>query len=176
MNRMLALSFAAILLMAAQLTARAQDDLRPFNPLAESVETAIKEQFPNWKRTSIPPAQPNGVNTFNDDVIIDQWVSNEAIVKVSILMHPSKEEAKKALKDFVAGVNANEYLQGAVNESYVWGIDKAVAFRKGRYTVYVSANPINEEGEQSDSTALAKKTEYSKTFAQIVAKALKDPD
>lgn len=175
MNKMLTLCFAAILLLAAQLTAKAQDDRRPFNPLAESVETAIKEQFPNWKRISIPPAQPNGAETFTDDVIIDQWVSNEAIVKVSILIHPSKEEAKKVLKEFVADLKPNENVPGLGDESHVWGIAKAVAFRKGRYSVYVTATPlINEEEEQLDSAAPPKETKYSKTFAQIVAKILKD--
>ncbi|MDT4952033.1 MAG: hypothetical protein QOJ02_171 [Acidobacteriota bacterium] len=176
MSRIPKAYFAVILLLAVQLSGRAQNDTRPFNPLAESVESAIKEQFPSWKRTSIPPAQPNRSDTFTEDVIIDQWRSDEAIVKVSILIHPSKEEAKKSFKEFLAGVKVNGYLQDVSNESYEWGIQKSVAFRKGRYTVYVSAAPIYEEDELMDTTALPKENKYSKTFAQIVAKALKDLD
>ena len=166
----------ATLLLAAHLIARAQGDRRPFNPLAESVENAIKEQFPGWTRISIPPAQPNASETFTEDVIIDQWKSDEAIVKVAIIIHPSKEEAKKAFREFVAGVKPNEFLQGVGNESYVWGMDDSVAFRKGRYTVFVSASPIYGEDATVDRTASPIETKHSKTFAQIVAKALKDYD
>jgi hypothetical protein len=174
MKRIQTACIAAILILAVQLTTRAQDDPRPFNPLAESIENAIKELFPNWKLTALPPAQPNKSVTFTEDVIIDQWKSDEAVVKVAILIHPSKEAAKKALKEFIAGVKVNGYLQDVSDESFEWGIDKSVAFRKGRYTVYVTAAPIYEEDEPMDATTHPKETKYTKTFAQIVAKALKD--
>ncbi|HEX8846954.1 MAG TPA: hypothetical protein VF791_20090 [Pyrinomonadaceae bacterium] len=174
MNRIQAACCATILLLFAQLTARAQDDPRPFNPLAASIENAIKEQFPSWKRTSIPPPQPNESETFTDDVIIDQWKSDEAIVKVAILIHPSKEAAKKAFKEFIANVKVNGYLQDVSDEAYEWGIAKSVAFRKGRYTVYVSAGLIYKEDKPIDTIAPSNEIRHGKTFAQIVAKVLKD--
>src|SRR5687767_8400272 len=123
MRKILTVFFAAIVLLSAHLTARAQVEPRPPHPAAESVESAIKEQFPNYKRTSIPPAQPGGSSVaFTDDVIIDQWRSGEALVRVAILIHPSKEEAKKALKEFIANVRVNGYLQDVGTESYVWGM------------------------------------------------------
>src|SRR5438045_2873092 len=101
MNRLLTICFAVVLLSTAHLTAGAQDDQRPFHPLADSVEKAIKEQFPNWKFTPIPPAQPPGAAVkFPEDVIIDDWSSGEVGVRVAIINHASKEEAKKGLREF----------------------------------------------------------------------------
>lgn len=174
MNRVLIVCFASMLFLTAHLVARAQDDPRPFNPLAASVENAIKEQFPNWKRTSIPPAQPNGSETFTEDVIIDQWRSEEVGVRVAILIHSSQEEAKKVFRKSVANVRINESVLGVGEESYIWGIDKSVAFRKGRYTVYISATPIIEEEESTNPTAAPETSKYGKTIAHIVAKVLKD--
>lgn len=168
-----AVIFLAIpsLIIAQEIKAQ-EEDPRPYNALAESVTNAIKEQFPAWKRTSIPPPHPGGTEIFPDDVIIDQWKSDEAIVKVSILIHPSKEEAEKAFKEFVAGVKVNEPLQDVGSESYEWGISKSVAFREGRYTVFLSAAPIYVEGVPPESYFPPKEIKYNKIFAQIVAKVL----
>lgn len=163
-----------ILLLSVQTNSKAQVDRRPFNPLAESVESAIKEQFPDWKRTSIPPAQPNGSDTFTADVLIDQWKSDKVAVNIAILIHPSVEEAKKAFREFVASVKTDGQLQDAGSESSIWGLAKSVVFRKGRYTVYVSAAPIYGDGELRGPRVFLKEAEYSKTFAQIVSKTLKD--
>ncbi|HJU54890.1 MAG TPA: hypothetical protein VJ715_09970 [Pyrinomonadaceae bacterium] len=161
----------AALFLLAQSSIKAQDDPRPFNPLAESVESAIKEEFPDWKRESIPPLSVDRLNPFSDEIIIDQWSSAEATVRVAILSHPTKEAAREALKQFVANLRADRIVSDAGNEAYVSVTDKQVAFRKGIYTVYVSGgqHEFSENGEPLAPT----ETKYVKTFAQIVAKALK---
>lgn len=175
MRRMLTICSGAILLLSGSLSARGQVDPRPFNPIAESVENAIKDEFPNHKRTSIPPAQPEGaLVAFPEDVIIDQWRSDEALVRVAILIHPSKEEATKALRRFTANVKVISYLQDVGNESYVWGMEQSVVFRKGIYTVYVSVVPLHKEDEPENSTPLIDRAQYGETFAKVVARTLKD--
>ncbi|HEX8846958.1 MAG TPA: hypothetical protein VF791_20110 [Pyrinomonadaceae bacterium] len=176
MNKIFTIFFAATLFVAVQFPSKAQDDPRPFNPLAESVAKAIQEQFPDWKRTSVPPINKNEPNKFSEEVIIDQWKSDDAIVKVAILIHPSKEVAAETLKKFAADVRANGPLPDLDSESYVWGIDKSLAFRKGRYTVYISAVPIvfPEDHAPMDRNALLKETKFNKAIAHIVAKVLKD--
>ncbi|HKC66385.1 MAG TPA: hypothetical protein VKB86_22270 [Pyrinomonadaceae bacterium] len=176
MNKKFTMFFVAALFISLQLTVKAQDDPRPYNPLAESVAKAIQEQFPDWKRTSVPPANKDNSISFSDDVIIDQWKSKEVIVKVAILIHPSKDEAAQALSKFASTERMKEYLPGVGNESYVWGIRKSVVFRKGRYIVYISTVPIDvsEDDAPLNLTPLPKETPYNKTFAHIVAKVLKD--
>lgn len=178
MKKLLRGCLAAALFLLAQTSVKAQDDPRPFHPVADSVGSALKEQFPQWKRESIPPVNFEGTNTFPYDVIIDQWSSDEASVRVAILINASMEEAKEKLKKFAADVRADGYLPDVGNEAYVWGLDKSVAFRKGIYTVYVSGirHELSEDGEPMDTTASPKDTKYVKTFAQIVARTLKDFD
>lgn len=178
MNKKFMMFFAAALFITVQVIVNAQDDPRPFNPLAESVANAIQEQFPGWRRVSVPPINFERPDSFSEEVIIDQWSSDEASVRVAILIHPSKEAAKETLRHFAADVRADGVLPDVGNEAYAWGIDKSVAFRKGVYTVYVSGvrYESSEDGEPIDPTAFSRETKYVKTFAQIVAKALKDSD
>ncbi len=176
MKQVFTIFFAASLFMAGHLSVEAQDDPRPYHPLAEAVAKAIQEKFPDWKRTSVPPINKNESNKFSEEVIIDQWKSDVVIVKVAILIHPSKQDAQQALKEFTAGVKASERLQDVGNDAYAWGGAESVAFRKGRYTTYISTVPIefSEEVETIAPTDIPKKTKFSKTFAQIVAKILND--
>lgn len=178
MNRTLTICLGAMLLLAAQSAARAQDGERPFNPVAESVANAIKAEFPGWKQVPVAPLNFEGTDTFSNEVIIDQWVSDEANVKVAIMIHPSKEAAKEALKDFAEGVKADEFLQDLGNEACAWGMGKSIAFRKGVYTIYISTVPpgLSADGEIIYSTDRPQELRFNKAFARIVAGALKDSE
>ena len=178
----------AALFLLAQSSVKAQDDPRPFNPLAASVESAIKGEFPDWTRESIPPVNAERPDSFSsNDVIIDQWSSAEVGVRVAILLHPTKEAAKEALRQFIASQKAEEVVPDTGNEAYVWGYGQSVAFRKGIYTVYVSGGRrrVDEGGEfltssgetkGSEPVEVSQVTKYIKTFARIVAGVLKDSD
>ncbi len=156
--------------------------------MAASVESAIKEQFSDWKRESIPPVNPERPDSFSsNDIIIDQWSSTEAGVRVAILLHPTKAAAIKAFQEFIANMKAEEVVADTGNEAYVWGFAQNVVFRKGIYTVYVSGGrrEFSEDGEPLAFSMMAKGTEpleisqmtkYVKTFARIVAGVLKDSE
>ena len=172
----------------AQPSVEAQADPRPFNPLAASVESAIKKEFPDWKRESIPPVNPERPDSFSsNDIIIDLWWSAEAGVKVAILLHPTKAAATKVFREFIADKKAEEVVPDTGNEAYVWGFGNSVAFRKGIYTVYVSGGrrEFSDDGEPlafsmmakgGEPIELAQVTKYIKTFARIVAGVLKDSE
>jgi hypothetical protein len=57
-----------------------------------------------------------------------------------------------------------------------WRALTSCSTRKGKYTVYVSAGPIYRADSPVDEEAKAKAIKYNKTFAQIVAKALKETE
>lgn len=174
MKKMQATCAAAMLFLAVQLSAGAQDDPRPFNPLAAQVENAIKQQLPDWTRTSIPPPHPDGAAVFPIDVIIDLWQSDEARVKVAILIHPSEDEAKKKFGEFVASIKSEERLQDIGSEAYVWGFGKDVALREGRYTAYISGGSNQAMDMSKPPPPPPKENKYSKRFAELVAQALKE--
>ena len=93
---------------------------------------------------------------------------------MAILIYPSMEDARRAFKEFIANVKVTDSLQDVGNESYVWGIVQSVAFRKGRYAVFVEASPLHVRGPMDPPPPPVDRTQYSKGFAKIVAKALKD--
>lgn len=151
-----------------------QEDLRPYNAIADTVARAITEELPEWKRTSVPPVHQDGPYYSSYEVIIDQWWSQEGGVRVAILFHPSEVEAKDKLEKFVADDKAGEYLPDVDAEAYAWGVNKSVALRSGSYTVYISSviTTLSDEDQASGKTS-REEAKLSKMFAKIVAKALK---
>ena len=160
--------------VSAQEVAPPEEDLRPFNAVADTVAKAITEELPEWKRSSVPPVSQDGPYYSSYEVIIDQWWSTEGGVRVAILFHPSEAEAKDKFEKFVADEKAGEYVPDVDAEAYAWGINKSVALRSGSYTVYVSSviTTFSEEDRASGKVS-REEAKLSKMFAKIVAKALK---
>jgi hypothetical protein len=151
-----------------------QEDLRPYNAIADTLARAITAELPEWKRASVPPVNQDGPYYSSHEVIIDQWWSQEGGVRVAILFHPSEVEAKDKFEKFVADDKAGEYLPDVDGEAYAWGLNKSVALRSGSYTVYISSvvTTLSDE-DQASGKASKEEAKLSKMFAKIVARALK---
>lgn len=165
---------AVLILGIPSLINAQEEDLRPYNPVADSIAKAITAELPEWKHKSVPPTHPNGLDNFSYDVIIDQWSSKEGSVRIAVLLHSSEMDAKKSVEEFKAGVKANEPLPDVDSEAHAWGINKSVALRVGSYAVYISS-VVTNVSDEDDSFAKQSKEEarLSKKFAKIVAGALK---
>lgn len=100
-----------------------------------------------------------------EKVIIQQWVSDDRVVKVSILPHNAQHEAAKVLRRFADNNAKSERLPDVGDEAYTWGIRKSVIFRKRNFTIYVSTVATNITDEAA----------RSKEFARLVAAALANP-
>lgn len=169
-----AIIFTAIPSVVSAQEITPQEDPRPYNAIADTVARAITAELPEWKRTSVPPVHQDGPYYSGDEVIIDQWWSQEGGVRVAILFHPSEVEAKDKFEKFVADDKGGEYLTDVDGEAYAWGLNKSVALRSGSYTVYISSTVTALSNEdQAPGKTSKKEAKLSKMFAKIVIKALK---
>ena len=180
MKRLCMWVLAAVAFMAmpsvisAQEVTPQEEDLRPYNAVADTIARAITEELPEWKRSSVPPVHQDGPYYSSHEVVIDQWWSNEGGVRVAILFHPSEMDAKDNFEKFVADAKAGEYVPDVDAEAHAWGLNKSIVLRSGSHTVYVSSVTTNfsEEDRASGKTS-EDEARLSKMFAKIVAKALK---
>lgn len=175
MKRAAAGCLLAALLVGVPWTLRAQDDAaRPLAAVRGAIERAISAELPGWQRKAITPMEGSS------NVVIDQWESGGLTVKVSILQHPSSEEAAKALKGFRSRQEVEEKaarrrgkhdfklikydLPALGDGGFAWDThgSEAVAFRKGDLSVHVSVVRPRQN----------KDTKLSKEFAKTIAKAL----
>lgn len=152
---------------------KAEEDLRPYNPIADIINKAITTELPGWKHKSIPPTHPNGLDNFSQDILIDQWASEEGSVRVVIFLHPSATDAKNEFEKFTAGVKANERLPDVDNDAYAWGINKSIALRKGSDAVYISSITLTQSDDGVSDKRSKAEAKLNKMFAKIIAKALK---
>ena len=164
-----------VIFLAMPSLINAQEDLRPYNSVAEIIAKAITAELPDWKHKSVPPINRDGLDNFSQEVIIDQWLSNEGSVRVVIFLHSSEVDAKNAFDRFTADAKANEHLPDVDNEAVAWGINKSIALRRGSYAVYISSIAMNVPDDDISSDKKPKEeAELNKMFAKIVAKVLKD--
>jgi hypothetical protein len=179
MKKSLRLLLTAVFLLAIHPIANAQEidpqeDPRPYNSVADTVAKAITAELPGWRRKSVPPLNTPGRDDFSYEVIIDQWSSGEGSVRVVIFLHPSDAVAKDEFGKFTAGIKANEPLPDVDTEAHAWGMNKSVALRTGRYAVYISSVVLSVADEEGVPDKRSKEeARLSKTFAKIVARALK---
>lgn len=161
-------------IISAQETPPQEEDLRPYNAVADAVAKAIAEELPEWKRSSVPPVSQDGPYYSSHEVIIDQWWSQEGRVRVAILFNSSEADAKDKFEKFVADDKAGEHLPDVDAEAYAWGLNKSVALRSGSHMVYISSVVTTlSDNDQASGKTSKEEAKLSKVFAKIVAKALK---
>lgn len=154
-----------LLLLGASVPSRAQVRSPELSDISDEVEHSVKEKMPKWKRNPATPLANNEASvpiSERESVLIDQWISGDAVVKVTIMKHPSPGEAAEELQKFISGVNSNGRLHNLGDEAYSWGIRGSIAFRRGKLTIYVSA----VADDVTDEAAL------SREFARHVAATL----
>lgn len=167
------MTFLAIPSLIKAQDIKVEEDLRPYNSIADTIAKAITAELPGWKHKSVPPAHPNGLDNFSQDVLIDQWASKEGNVRVVIFLHPSATDAKNEFEKFTAGVRATERLPDVDNEAYAWGINKSIALRKGSYAIYISSVSLTQTDDEVSAKKSKEEAKLNKMFAKIVVKALK---
>ncbi|HEX8772280.1 MAG TPA: hypothetical protein VF735_01665 [Pyrinomonadaceae bacterium] len=165
MKRLKMICLLTLLFVGASVRLSAQVRSPELSDIGDEVERSVKEKMPKWKRNpAIPIANDEASVPISEreSVLIDQWISDDAVVKVTILKHSSAAEAAGELQKFISGVNGKGRLHNMGDEAYSWGIRGSIAFRRGRLTIYISA----VAGNVTDEAAL------SREFARHVAATL----
>jgi hypothetical protein len=101
--------------------------------LEEKISSHIQSQFAGWRHKRVEPFSPSS------NTLVQFWSLPNRTVKVSVAIRESAEDAKKELQSFLQFKQERKQLTGIGDEAFASGLyDSTIAFRRGRYVVYVS--------------------------------------
>ena len=170
---------AAIFVLSALLVSQAlAQDQSKLDALDEKVRRDFEETMPGWKHQRVEPIVKS------ENVLIEFWSLANRKVKVSILTHESVEKAREVFNNHQRYSFNKEVLNGIGDEALASGFGSAdVAFRSGKYTVYLSA--VADVDADADARSLSQserskreKSEMvrlSRAFAKHLARVLDAP-
>lgn len=164
MNRLL---FIIVLFCIAAFTepvracqALTQERTRLIDALDEKIRRDFEEMRPGWKHERVEPI----VKTEN--VLIEFWSMANKKVKISILPHESAEKAHEVFKNFERYSLNKQVLNDLGDEAIGWGYGSAdVAFRRGKFTVYISGGVDISADPDFRSLSEAQRIEREKSEA-----------
>lgn len=161
MKRSTLLWFSLALLLVASLSFPAQSNTQQLSRVADRIATAVSGRLPGWRRTSVSPLSgPKGGRAAaaaqHDEVIVEQWRNGSSIVKLTIMRHPSANDAVKAIRIVAEDPRMRGNRSDLGDEGYVWSARGEVAFRRGNITVYVSTVGSDAASEEAASDEFAK--------------------
>lgn len=176
MKERVLLAFGLLPLLLSYTFAQAAAEL---DRLDEKLTRHFEKAMPNWEHQRVPPIEGSG-----DNVLIEFWGFSNRKVKVSVLLHSSVEEAQKVFQQGARYSTNTQTLTGLGDEAYSSGYGSSdVAFRKGKFTVYVSTT-VNAEAD-ADARDLTQEQRverekfemqrWSREFAQQVVSAMDAP-
>jgi hypothetical protein len=152
------------------------------NPELDALDQKIKRNFetriPGWKHDRVEPV------TKGENVLIEFWSLGNRKVKVSILPHNSVDDAREVFKRHERYSLNKEELKGFGDEAVASGYGASdLAFRRGRYTVYIRAAADVDADADARSLSQSQRFEREKSemrrlsreFAKHVADALEAP-
>jgi hypothetical protein len=139
----------------------------------------FEKTMPDWKHKRVEPIAGSG-----DNVLIEFWSFSNRKVKVSVLLHASIADAEAVIKNHARYSVPKQTLTGLGDEAYAsaYGFS-LVAFRKGKFTVYVSTTADVDADADAQSLTQEQRFEreksqmqhWSKHFAQHVVTAMDTP-
>ena len=139
----------------------------------------FEKTMPDWNHQRVEPITGSG-----DNVLIEFWSFSHRKVKVSVLLHKSDADAQEVMRDHAKYSLNKRPLVGLGDEAYASGYASSdVAFKRGRFTVYVSTVADVDSDADAQSLTQEQRTEreksqmqrWSKHFAQHVVTAIDAP-
>jgi hypothetical protein len=129
-NRALAV-FAFLIFAVSYVLAQDRPELET---LDQKIQRHFEKVLPAWKHERVEPIVKS------ENVLIEFWSLANRKVKISILPHNSVEQAKETFKNYERYSINKEVLRELGDEAVAYGYGSSdVAFRRGKYTVYIRA-------------------------------------
>ena len=144
--------------------------------LDEKLTRHFEKAMPNWKHERVEPIAGSG-----NSVLIEFWSFSNRKVKVSVLLHKSVPDAEAVMQNHARYSFNKLTLTGLGDEAYASGYGSSdVAFRKGKFTVYVSTTAdVDADADAQEFThgqrserEKAEMQRWSMEFAQHVVSAM----
>jgi hypothetical protein len=171
--------FVALVLLPILLGLVCAQASAELNRLDEKLTRHFEKAMPNWKHERVEPIAGSG-----DNVLIEFWSFSNRKVKVSVLLHKSVAEAEAVMQNHAKYSFNKETLIGLGDEGYASGYGSSdVAFRKGKFTVYVSTTADVDADADAQEFTQGQRSEreksemqhWSREFAQQVVTAMDAP-
>ena len=169
-------AFVFLILMPGHAFAQKSAEL---NRLDEKLARHLEKKMPDWKHERGEPIAGS-----DDSVLIEFWSSPNRKVKVSILLHNSVEVSQQVIQEHARYSFNKETLTGLGDEAYASGYGSSlVAFRKGKFTVYVSTVADVDSDEEARNLNQEQRFErekqemkrLSKEFAKLIVDGIDAP-
>jgi len=162
-------------LLLGQVTAQTDAEL---SRLEEKSNRHLENKMPGWKHERGEPIRGS------EGVLVDFWSFQKRKVKIEVVPYSSAQTAKDAFLQFSKYEPEREDLKGLGDDAFAWGYAGAnVAFRRGRFIIYVSSYAAVESDpdarsltpEQMDKRQRSEMKKWSKEFAKQMSTAIDQP-
>jgi HrpA-like RNA helicase len=158
MRNRVAVIFVLWILLVSQVLAQ---DRTKLDALNEKIRRDFEMTIPEWKHERVEPI----VKTEN--VLIEFWSFANRKVKISILPHESAEKAHEVFKNHERYSPNKQVLNGLGDEAVASGYGSAdVAFRRGKFTVYISATA--DVDADADARSLSQAERFKREKSEMV--------
>lgn len=153
---------AVILVLSTLLVSQAlAQDRTKLYALDEKVRRDFETTMPGWKHERVEPIVQS------ENVLIEFWSFANRKVKISILPHESVEKAHEVFKNHERYSFNKEVLNGLGDEAVASGYGSSdVAFRKGKFTVYIST--AADVDADSDARSLSQSERSKREKSEMV--------
>jgi hypothetical protein len=158
--------FVLFALLATSALAQQDSEL---DKLDEKLVHQFEKTMPEWKHERVEPIAGSV------GVLIQFWSFGDRKVKVSILLHKSVEEARATIQTHVRYSFNSETLTGIGDEAYSSSGHESwlVAFRRGKFTVYIYVPAdvgVGPDGQSPTPERLEREKAEMKQLSRELAK------
>lgn len=146
--------------------------------LQEKASRHLEDKMPGWRHERGESIRGS------ERVSVDFWSFQKRKVKIEVVPYSSAQRAKDAFAQFSNYEPDREDLKGFGGDAFAWGYEQSnVAFRRGRFIIYVSSYAAVESDSDAQTLTPTQKHErqrsemkkWSKEFAKHMATAIDLP-
>jgi hypothetical protein len=175
MRRIVFASAWSLVLLLGHVAAQTDAEV---SSLQEKATRHLESTMPGWKHERGEPIRGS------ERTSVDFWSFQQRKVKIEVVPYGSAQRAKDAFQEFSKYEPEREELTGFGDDAFAWGYAQSnVAFRRGRFIIYVSSYAAVESdpdgrtlsAEQKNQRQRSEMRKWSKEFAKHMSTALDQP-
>lgn len=117
--------------------------------LGENISKQLESRLSGWHYKRVEPFAPSS------NIVVQAWSTTNRIVKVTVAIRESVDDAKKEIRSFLQFRRESQELTGFGDEAFAPERDGPdIVLRRGRYVIYVST--VADIDSEADARNLSK--------------------
>jgi hypothetical protein len=117
--------------------------------LGEKIASQLESRLSGWHYRRVEPFGPSS------NIVVQSWSTTNRIVKVTVAIRQSVEDAKKEIRSFLQFRREPQELTGFGDEAFAPERDGSnIVLRRGRYVIYIST--VADIDSEADARNLSK--------------------